>query len=225
MPVKKIVAFFNKLTLGSISCSIFAIFAGCGSQVKLTSQPEGAQIYLLNQESGEKKKLGETPFTKTSKELTAELGPLGDSSGFASVLFEKEGFESKLLWIPITAAGSIGVEVQVLLKESVQTKVDDENLKTAEGILKKIFLAQQFARTQQFERAFIEIDRVLERFPEFSRALSMKAAIHFAKGELKESLEWYEKALEKDPELSQAVEMAAKIRQGLRLPASERKAP
>ncbi|MCB0421548.1 MAG: tetratricopeptide repeat protein, partial [Bdellovibrionales bacterium] len=82
----------------------------------------------------------------------------------------------------------------------------------------QLFLAQKFARMKQFERALIAIDNVLVQHPTFDRALSMKGSIYFAKGEFKESLVWYEKAIDVNPELQGSVEMASKVRKRLNLP-------
>ncbi len=190
---------------------------GCASSFKVTSQPEEAEIFLVDSETGETKRIGSTPLQKKSTELREELGDIGTPGGFVQLRIQKEGYETQDLWIPVSAGGALGTEINLSLR-AVDPEQTAEEIKKASEILERIFLAQQFARTQQFERAFIEIDKVLEAFPDLARAQSMKAAIYFARGDLNESLDWYERAIASDPQFTQAIEMAARVRQALNLP-------
>ncbi|MCB0389699.1 MAG: tetratricopeptide repeat protein [Bdellovibrionales bacterium] len=198
---------------------------GCSTQLKIITQPEKATVWVINAESGEKKKLGVTPIEKKNDEIKEAFDSFGKPGEFVTLSIEKEDYITRNIWLPLSASGLIESEINVRLKKD-DKKI--EELKSAKEILDKMFLAQSFARSKQFERALIEIDKVVENYPEFARALSMKASIYYAKGDFKESLEWFEKALEIEPALIHAVEMAASVRKRLRLPASlpaKKKAP
>jgi tetratricopeptide (TPR) repeat protein len=190
---------------------------GCASSFKVVTQPEEAEVLVVNMESGETKKIGTTPIEKKGTELREELGDIGTPGGFVQLRVQKEGFQTQDLWVPVSAGGALATEISLSLK-AVDPEQRAEEIKKASEILERIFLAQQFARTQQFERAFIEIDKVLEAFPDLARAQSMKAAIYFARGDLNDSLTWYERAIASDPQFTQAIEMAARVRQALNLP-------
>lgn len=192
---------------------------GCSTQLKVTTLPEKATVYILKPESGEKKKIGETPIDLKDKELKEMFGSFGKPGEFVSVIVEKPEFQTQNLWLPLGASGVIASEINLQLKKDDKKS---EEIKTAKQILDKMFLAQNFARTKQFERALIEIDKILQNIPELARALTMKASIYYAMGDFKESLNWYEKAINVEPELTSAVDMAANVRKRLNLPAITR---
>lgn len=197
--------------------AVTSLLVGCGSAPVFTvvSEPEAATVYVLDAQSGDKKKIGETPIEKEEDALKKEVGTLGKGGEFVELIVEKEGFESKKMLLPLSSSGSLRSSLKVTLKTNEQA---EKKLDTVKNILDQLFLAQKFARLKQFERALIEIDKVLSEYPKFARALSMKGSIYFASGEFKSSMEWYDKAIEVDPEFNHAVEMSAKVRKQLKLP-------
>lgn len=204
---------YSSFVLSIIS---LAIFSGCGTtSFKVVSEPDQADVFIIDSASNDPKPIGKTPLLKTSKDLEEVLKGNNAPGGLVNILVKKDGFKDKNIWVPITAAGNLGS--QLVLKLDATTSNEDE-LKTAQEVLEKLFLSQQFARTKQLERALIEIDKVLAIFPKFDRALSMKGAIYYAKGDFQESLKWYENALEINPELKTAVDMSGKVRQTLKMP-------
>lgn len=195
---------------------VSAFLTSCGTTpFKVVSEPELADVFIVNPETKEEKNLGQTPLLKNNKELEEHLKGQNAPGGLVNVVIKKDGFKTKDLWVPINAGGNLGT--QLLVKLDPTTSSADE-LKTAQELLQKLFLSQQFAKTSQLERALIELDKILEVFPKFDRAMSMKAAIHYAKGEFEESLKWYESALAVNPEMKTAIDMAAKVRDTLRIP-------
>lgn len=208
MKLIKPLLFFRILVLLAIS--------GCGTtQFKVVTEPELADVYIINPETKEEKNLGQTPLLKTDKDLEEHLKGQNYPGGLVNIIVKKDGFKDKDIWVPINAGGNLGTQLVLKLDPTVSSA---DELKTAQDLLQKLFLSQQFARTSQLERALIEIDKILEVFPKFDRALSMKAAIHYAKGEFEESLKWYESALAVNPELKTAIDMAGKVRDTLRIP-------
>ena len=198
--------------------SVVVLFVtGCGSApvFTVTSEPEAATVYVLDAQSGDKKKIGETPIEKEEDALKKEVGTLGKGGEFVELIVEKEGFQTKKMLLPLSSSGSLRSSLKVTLKSD---EAGEKKLDTVKNILDQLFLAQKFARLKQFERALIEIDKVLNEYPEFARALSMKGSIYFASGDFKSSMEWYDKAIEVDPEFTHAVEMSAKVRKQLKLP-------
>ncbi|MEZ4873670.1 MAG: tetratricopeptide repeat protein [Bdellovibrionales bacterium] len=195
---------------------IVSLSVACSTSLKVVSEPEKAVVYVKDNETNEKRKIGETPIDKRDDEVKEFLEDLGTSGEFVTLVFEKEGFSSKEVYVPISPSGSISTEISVKLNNGKQQEVE-----TAQQIIDSIFLAQSYARAKEFERALIEIDKVLVGFPKFDRALSMKASIYYAKGDFKQSLEWYDKAIDANPKLTQAINMSAKIRKQLKLPARE----
>ncbi len=200
----------------SMVLAAIQFLTSCGTvPFKVITEPEVADVYIVNPETKEEKNLGQTPLLKTDKDLSEHLKGQNYPGGLVNIIIRKDGFKAKDIWVPINAGGQLGT--QLVLKLDPTTSSSDE-LKTAQDLLQKLFLSQQFAKSAQLERALIEIDKILEVFPKFDRALSMKAAIHYAKGEFEESLKWYENALAVNPELKTAIDMAGKVRDTLRIP-------
>lgn len=187
---------------------------GCSSSpFRVISEPEQAEVFIVGEDKVEKS-IGATPLNKNKKELKDFL--TNNSPGeLVNVVIKKDGFETRDIWLPLNAGGNLGAQVNLKLVPSTS---NSDKMNTAKDIIDQLFKAQQYARTEQLERAVIEIDKVLEKFPEFDRAMTMKAAILYGRGQFRESLKWYENAVDVNPELKSAVEMAGKIRKTLKLP-------
>lgn len=188
---------------------------GCASfSFKVVTDPDQAEVFIVDSGTNEPKTLGMTPLNKSGEELDEHLKGQNHPGGLVNIIIKKDGFKTKDIWVPVQAAGSLGAEIVLKLDPSDQ----EVEMRTAKELVDGLFLSQQFANTKQFERALIEIDKVLAAYPQFDRALSMKAAIHYARGEFEESLKWYESALAVNPELKTAVDMAGKVRETLKTP-------
>ena len=182
---------------------------------KVVSEPQEAKVYFVDANK-EKKLIGQTPFNKKERELKAIF--VGSQPGsLVQISVEKEGFEAKRLWLPLNVGGSLGASLNLTL-DAENTAAKDKlasNFQNAREIVDGVFKAQRFARAKQSERALTEIDKVLENYPEFDLALAMKGAILYSRGEFKESLTWYDKALDQNSELKTAMEMSAELRKKL----------
>ncbi len=108
--------------------------------------------------------------------------------------------------------------------DKAKEKEKELELRAASDIVNRLFLAQKFAIAKQFERALIEIDKILSQFPTFARALSMKGSIYLAQQNYAESIKWYDEALKSDPQMEDTVRLAARARELLagRQPAQQR---
>ncbi|MGH1467301.1 MAG: tetratricopeptide repeat protein [Bdellovibrionales bacterium] len=207
---KYILKSYKKILLGSILMFSF----GCSTvPLEVGSEPDQAEVFIVDSK-GVEKSLGLTPLRKTKKEMENYLTEHSPGE-LVNFVIKKDGFKKKDIWIPLNAGGSLGTQLNLTL---TGTTSSSEELQTARQVIDQLFRSQQYARTEQLERALIEIDKVLEKFPQFERAMTMKAAILYGKGQFKDSLKWYEDALVVNPELKSAVEMAGKIRRTLKMP-------
>ena len=201
---------------------LLSLFHGCGSApvFNVKSDPLQADVFYVPKDAGEKKPLGKTPLSMPVDELKSKMKDI-NSGEFFTLSIEKVGYVSQTFVIPATQFGSSILELDVKMK---QGQIGEEK-KKAKEILDGIFLAQKFALSQQFERAQIELDKVLTQFPDFSNAMSMRGAILFAQKKYDESANWYEKALKADPKMEEAIKILAKIKSiqsGERQPASDK---
>jgi tetratricopeptide (TPR) repeat protein len=196
----------------------FIFLTGCSSTFKVVSDPIEADV-LVGTKKSELKLVGKTPLDLTTNELIEKIGE--NENDFFIIEVKKEGFETEHFSFPKLQSGVLLSELNVKLKKD---EGKESQLKTAQDIVNQLFLAQKFALSGQFERAMIQLDKILEEYPDFSRAASMKGSIHLAQKNYQESLKWYEKAIELDPKMEETVKLAAKVREliGGRQPAGSR---
>ena len=174
----------------------------------VTSEPPQAEVFVSPPDAKERKSIGKTPVTIPMKDVKELLGADVSSGEYFPVFIEKQGFKTETLQVPASRFGTLVTAVDVKLKEGV---VEMEE-KTARAVIDHLFLAQKYAVSQQFERAHVELDKIIADFPNFARALSMRASVYYAQKNFNESLKWYDEALKADPQMDDAVKMAAKIR-------------
>ena len=193
----------------------FYYLLGCSTTnfFEVKSEPPQADVFVMT-DKAEKKPLGKTPLSIPRDDLKTALGQDTDAGEFFTVVVEKQGFLPQTFNIPATKFGTSMVSVSAKMKEGTQEK----EIGQAKEVLDHLFLAQKLAMSQQFERAQIELDKVISQFPTFSRALSMRASIYYAQKNYQESMKWYEETLKVAPDLDEAVKMLAKVRSQLGLP-------
>jgi tetratricopeptide (TPR) repeat protein len=184
----------------------------CSTTFKVTSDPVEASVSLVTgeNEKAERKLIGKTPLEMPMEEFSSKLGKDVPAGGFFKLAVSKEGFEEELLSLPASSFGTRVSDINVKLKKNSEEKAKE--LKTAQDILNQLFLAQRFARAQQFERALIELDKILTQQPTFARALSMKGSIYFAQKNYAESIKWYEEAIKADPQMDETIKLLARAR-------------
>ncbi|MDR3606917.1 MAG: tetratricopeptide repeat protein [Oligoflexia bacterium] len=205
----------------SIEAALSAVlFSGCSSMFVVKSDPMVADVYYLDPKTGAKKELGKTPLEMKASVVKEAVGEV-PSGGYFTVIVEQKGYIPERLMVPATRFGTLVTQLDVKLKPGTQEK----EARVAKEILDHLFLAQKYALAKETDRAQAELDRILNDFPEFARALSMRASIYFAQKNYAESLKWYERALKSDPQMEDAIRMTAKIHglesgQGTRVPTS-----
>ncbi|MBC7741386.1 MAG: hypothetical protein H7061_04260 [Bdellovibrionaceae bacterium] len=188
---------------------IISIFSGCASSTfKVNSDPLQADVFVVNPKTGERKIIGKTPINMPNEEFRNLIGEDVSSGEFYTVVIEKPGFGTQSFSLPASKFGTLVTNLDVKLKQGGVEK----ELRIAQEILDHLFLAQKFANLAQFERAHIEIDKVLSPFPTFARALSMRASIYFAQKNFSESLKWYEETVKSDSQAEEAVKMIGKVK-------------
>lgn len=185
---------------------------GCSSTFKVTSDPIEANVSLMSVdgENAERKLIGKTPLEMPMEEFNSKIGKEVPAGGFFKMVVTKEGFDEEILSIPATSFGTTLTQIDVKLKKDSGKK--EKEMKTAQELLSQLFLAQRFALAQQFERALIEIDKILTTQPTFARALSMKGSIYYALKNYPESIKWYEEAIKADPQMDETIKLLTKVR-------------
>ena len=215
----KFVKFFNFFLFLSLG------FAnGCTSHFIVTSDPYDATIYLEpNSGTGERKLIGKTPLKMPMSEFNKIASDQLSYGGFAKIQVEKSGFKTENFTLPTSRFGTLTTNLNIRMTPGDnQISIKPKEEATAKIIVDRLFLAQKFALLQQFERAHIEIDKVISEHPQFARALTMRASIYYAQKNFQDAARWYEEALKYDPQMEDAVRMLSKLKnlQDSRLPSS-----
>jgi tetratricopeptide (TPR) repeat protein len=188
--------------------SVALCAGGCASVLAVKSEPLQADVFLQDPVSGNKKVIGKTPIEMSTSEVKALVGEEVMSGEYFTLIVEKQGYVSEKFLIPSTRFGVLVTALDVKMKAGNNPKEE----KLAKDVLNRLFLAQKLAKTREYERAQIELDKILNEFPEFPRALSMRASIYFMQKNYAESQKWYEQAINADPQMEDAVQMLAKVR-------------
>lgn len=187
------------------------VFSGCSTtSFSVKSDPVDAQVFYIKYKDGvaDKKLLGKTPLLMPMTEFKDKVGEDVNAGEFFSVAVEKDGFLTQEYRIPATKFGTSITTLDVKMKKGEQEK---EHF-LAKEILDHLFLAQKLALSQQYERAQLELDKVLTQYPTFARAMSMRGSIYFAQKNYAESVKWYNEAIKADPQFDEAVKMLAKVK-------------
>lgn len=202
------------------------LITGCASKLKVASEPAEAEIVVSrsSQPEAEKKSIGKTPLELPMEDFVTQMGGGFNPGEFLTFEIRKSGFVTESFKVPVQRFGTLITDLNAKLVADEAEKNKAQEIKTAQDLVNRLFLAQRFAVSQQFERALIELDKILEKHPQFARALSMKGAVYFAQKNYAESLKWYEEALKIDPQMDETIKMTARVREVMsgRAPANTR---
>lgn len=179
---------------------------GCSSVLKIQSEPSGAEAFIAQQDSTDRKLLGRTPVEIKYSELRDKLGSNVSPSDMLVVTLELQDMETQKIFVPPTSFGTTNINVQVKMASK-------KEVGSANNILQWLHNAQKFAQGGEFERAHIEVDKVLAVDAKFVRALSMKGSVYYLQKNYDEAAKWFEKALATDGSFEEAVKMLNKIKQ------------
>ncbi|MEI8027155.1 MAG: hypothetical protein WCI18_12485 [Pseudomonadota bacterium] len=163
---------------------------GCfaDSVYKFQSQPSDASIYYLN--GSEKNLVGQTPidYTKTSLPSDAPF----------TVLFEKQGYESKE--ISITPTHNSQTIISANLKVS-KDNLGDATSKRMREILKKVFQIQELTAQTKYVDALALINKVSEQEPNIAELFILKGSIYFLLNDQTQAKQAWLEALKIDSSL------------------------
>lgn len=196
---------FTIFTALGFTCSCTSLFVA-------ESNPSQTEIFYITQKSGEKKLIGTTPLQLSMIEFKTKIGEDLQPGEFYKLRFEKKGFQTEEYHVPVSRFGTLATKIGITLTETKNDSSAAEQEKQAKTLIDRLFTAQRLAQLKEFERAQIEIDKILQDHPKFTRAMTMRAAIYFAQNNLPESIKWYEEALKIDPQMEDVLKLIAKIK-------------
>jgi len=206
MQMKIFKSTFSKFNFKNVVLSSLVFLVACSSKLKIQSEPSDIEVFVSQQNSAQKKSLGKTPIEITYSDLSEKISGTQNSGEFVYMSFESKDFDIEKVLLPSKPFGLTSTQIFVKL-----TPLKD--VSQARDILQKLHNAQKFAQAGQFDRALVDIDKVLEVDPNFIRALSLKGSVYYLQKNYDEALKWFEKALALDGSFEEAVKMIAKIKE------------
>ncbi len=203
--------------------ALVAQTTGCAPSLIIKSEPSQASVFWINPTNSDKKDLGKTPLQVTGEALRQIYGSKSLEGEAVQLVIEKPGFTTQNYLVPATPFGTLSTTLMAKLSSGI---AGDQ---TAHEVLSELFKAQKFALQKDYERALIAVDKILEIYPDFAPAHSMKGSIAFIRRDYPQALKDYEAALKADSNWDEAIEMISHIKQlrgeTSRVPASKARTP
>lgn len=173
---------------------LMTLAVGCAApKVRVESNPEGAEVYLANAKSQDKKFIGKTPLEIDLKKFSDQVQAPPASRQFVRIVTEKKDYDSKELLVPVGSFGVLDTTVRVKLDPS-KPKSDNSKL-----VVQYLVNAQELINRGDFDRADLEVERSIQLEGSNPWAYSMRGHIYLLKKDYKKSLAAFEKAIEIDP--------------------------
>ena len=182
-------------------------FYGCSSSntFKVTSTPEGAEVFAKSVRSDTYTKLGVTP-------LVLETSQIEDSSlteGPIYLELRKQGYEKSNVLVTEMSSQ----DLEIYLKLTIQEKLKDARLFDQVG--NNLFETQRLIRLQNYLEAHKEIDKVVKDYPELSISHEMKGGIFYLEKKYKQALNSFRVAYRINPNNMVAKRMKSLLEQQL----------
>lgn len=184
----------------------FELLSSCNTQYIIKSDPPDSEVYLIDNLTKDRKLVGKTPLIMPSERFKESFGHTLSNGEFMEFAILKDSFEEAYFLSPPPSFASGPIQVNAKLK---QKNIDDAS---ANQILNLFFNAQKFTSLSEFDRAHIEIDKILKMAPHMARAYAMHGAIYYVEKKWTESLAQYEQSLKYDPQMDDAIKMIAELK-------------
>ncbi|PIK14829.1 hypothetical protein [Halobacteriovorax sp. JY17] len=170
------------------------VFAG---KVNLTSTPEGAEIFVINQKAGNKRAIGKTPYVADFNAFMTEVGP----NESIQVSIWKPGFEEFNIIVPPITGSDVRINANLRVEKNIKLTTDFDFL------VSDLFDALRMTRLKDFQSSNEKLDLLIKKFPHFSVVYEMKGMNFYLNKDFKRSLNFYKKAFSVNPKNREAYRM------------------
>ena len=193
---------------------ISILIQGCSTSLLVRSDPQDFEVYSISPETGEKKLIGKTPIEITSSDFKTLASAGAMSGNLVELVLEKPGYLSSRYLVPLPRLTFSKSVLVAKPPEATNAKVGS----AAQEIVQYLYNSQKLINVKEYERAQIEIDKILKLEPNFPRALSLRGTVYFLQKNYPESLKWFEQALTYEPRMDDSLKMIAELRKILKTP-------
>lgn len=201
--MKKILLLSNLLILSACTTG----------NLKVESQPEGAEVYVsVNGQSA--KKVGVTPLSIPENQVNSGNDPF-------QITIMKEGYAAEHVLAPATTFARAS-SIQVRMKEQINAKqsVNDEML---QKISSQIAYALELIKNKDYDSAERNLLNLQTQFPNVATIHELLGNVFYLKKDLSRAYSFYKKAYALNPNNLDTTRMIQKIegiRSDLRAPSS-----
>lgn len=186
------------------------ILGGCGTVLKVETNPEGADLYLREPDSDKKVFIGKTPIKFNVDDYKDKINSIPSSRKYVRLLAEAKNYSSKELLVPVATLGNSETIIRLKLDPYVSESV------RIRQVIQYLMNTQEFINNGELKRAEHEVNRALSVEEENPWAYIMRAYIHLLKKDYKDSLADYERSLELDPSNEEIIKRVTDIRKILK---------
>lgn len=189
------------------------LILGCGcissvllaDELKLTSDPIEANVFIRDFGGTVNNKIGKTPFTGNIQDLTSSHS----KTGFFMLVIEKEGYLPQSIVMSDLLKSDLGINVNL---EPVQDFMKYRNIDRS---INELFEAQRLIRASQYDDAIEKLKKIEGDEKSLSIVPEMIASTYYLKKEMKSALAWYKKAYRVNPENKDAFMMKAYLEKSI----------
>lgn len=195
--MKKIVL----LLLISFNLTAFA------ANFRVTSAPEGADVFIKRKSDDTAAKIGVTPIGTTLEEVRAKYG-LGETF---YIEVKKEGHESYNIMMAPIASSDIELAVKLPVSRDIMLTRKFDN------IAFQLFEAQRLTRDKNFESALKVLDAIEKEEKYLSVINEMRGGVYYLKKDFNSALSYYRRAFAINSENKDAYSMKLYLEKALGL--------
>lgn len=172
------------------------LFAG---ELKAISQPEGAEVYITNNNNGKRIKIGKTPLKIDFETVIANY-----SKGSTFLIeIDKIGYETYKAYVT-----QIG-DNDLTAKANLQVSKDIGIYQGIDTLIVKLFEIQRLTRIKNYTEAMQLIANVEKEYPTVSTVQELKGSIYYLQKDFNKSLNAFRKAFSLNPKNNTAFKMKA----------------
>ncbi len=168
---------------------------GWGSKLVIKSQPEGAEIFIVN--AGKPVRLGATPYEAN---LTEVMKTYVKANSFVLEL-KKPGHRPYRVLLAKTEDVDLELTANLELDKAIS------NIKEHDLLMNQLFDVQKLVRGRNFRDALLKLDELEKKHPLLSIIPEMKATAYYMNKEVESALSYYRRAFALNPDNHDAYRM------------------
>lgn len=178
---------------------ILAATLGCSiTNVKIHTNPSGAEVYARPVGGGELQLVGTTPLFIDSREMDQKFGA---GAGAVYMEFHKDGFKKDSLFVTELS------RVDLSINKDLKPKRDLEMQYWMNHHISEMFEVRRLVNAKRYSEALRKIRELKKESPMISKVHEMEGGVLVLKRDYRDALDAYRLATKFDPENREALKM------------------